>query len=236
MPATKASKAPTTAHLLKLLFSCSPIEEETYRIASKFVTGSACSIAFSPRIPDGIGSQSYKRISWLFDAAFVDCRFVHAKFTGREKKGTLKTLPMHHGTPPDAAESFFNMGGPCDGFPCAHGGRSLVPAQGGSGCDLKRFFQPFKTKLTEPDGEEWFIRECRGRYMSGTHCAGELPPLRHTTSLFDYPKSVCVLELPILLEMTIVEQVPRSTFRATHPLQPRSKVAPLVRKGAYRPA
>jgi len=58
--------APTSAHLLRLLFSCNPASEETERFAAPLPALSTlgtkpCAVGFAPRVADGVGSQAYKR-------------------------------------------------------------------------------------------------------------------------------------------------------------------------------
>lgn len=191
----------STAHLLKLTFSCASLAEDTAalgnverasssssagfeRAPSSSSTSFDCSVSFAPRHADGIGSQLYKRLAWLHDAAFLGCFYEHASFIGR--KGTPL---MQHGTSAAVAERFFNVGGGCRGYPCVPSWTSEAQSRSWTACDLKSAFKgPNKNRLAAQDGEAWFLRTVRRGAMRGAHCSGEVPPLRHSTAFFSYSK------------------------------------------------
>lgn len=178
--------ATSTSHLMKLTFSCASLSEDTTILGNVLSsplasTGFDCSVAFEPRHADGIGSQLYKRLAWLHDAVFLNCFYEHAPMIGR--KGTPV---MQHGTSATTAERFFNIGGACGGYPCESSLTSRVLSKP---CDLKSVFKgPEKNRLAARDGEAWFLRVVRRGAMRGAHCSGEVPPLRHSTAFFSYPK------------------------------------------------
>jgi hypothetical protein len=164
----------------------------------------ACSVAFKPRVADGMGSQAYKRSSWLFDAATLGCNYVHAPFNSKRpsnRKGQSRGTSdeMQHGLKAQAAEDFFHMGGSCRGFPCSKNAAKqlepLPPSCRGAACrtcDLREFHKKHEGKLAGFGGDAWFLRAGRSKEMARLHCAGEVPPLRHTTALFHYPRYLAV--------------------------------------------
>ena len=118
---------------------------------------------FHPPLDHGVTHGADKRAAWFFDAAFLDCTYVHAPFKAKEpgsKRGGRRVSTaaaeqqrlasggepsaMQHGVSDRDAEDFFAMGGDCRGFPCpggsGGGGGASVPvrpvvgrAQGGGG-------------------------------------------------------------------------------------------------------
>ena len=115
---------------------------------------------------------------------------------------------MQHGTPTLAAEIFFNMAGPCGGAPCPPPkliqtakkgpqvtvpGGNVQPVTGSGGrCMLKTWYNRggHKDRLVVEGGGAWFKSVAMPDAFSGSHCTGEVPPLRHSTALFDYPRCV----------------------------------------------
>jgi hypothetical protein len=221
-------------HLLKLLFTFSSTTKEIESIIpddyyanfkqrrQQREDGTKCQLKYTSRIPDGVGSQAYKRISWFLDSQMLNCKFEHESFISRvnqrqrgnhnhnhnnnnhnnHKRGQL--IPpntMQHNTDKSEAELFFNL----HELETKHDGRLakvVIPE-----CPIMEKY--IQQQIMDYVGNA--TEQLVWHQMSG-NCFREMPILAHKTHVFNYHRYMQARYLLIASYLNSVKLRPLTWF------------------------